>query len=89
MVNDIQEMLQAEFRDDIKDNISIITDILEQSVDLVRRDFQFQNQSIQGICFYTVGLADRQEVESVIEMLQYRMGNLMFIKVLRTFLNPN
>lgn len=77
-INSIEEKLQKQFSENIDENIKIIKDILEDSVDLAKREFTFHaHKDIRMVCFYTDGLVNTQEVEKVIEVAFYRTSELI------------
>ncbi|WP_102347533.1 spore germination protein [Bacillus sp. Marseille-P3661] len=74
----IEEKLKSQFSERIDQNVSTIKDILGDSVDLVKREFYFHEQNdVKGVCFYTDGLANTQEIEDVIETFVYKTRELI------------
>lgn len=78
MKNNLEGKLQREFVEDIIENIATITEILEESVDFVRRDFVFhEHTDVKMVCFYTDGLINKEDIEKVIESLLFKMPELI------------
>ena len=76
--NSIKEKLQQQFKESIDENIKIIKDILEDSVDLAKREFIFHaHHDIRMVCFFTDGLVNTQEVEKVIDVANYKSSELI------------
>ena len=74
----IEEKLQQQFSESLKGNISLVEGILENSVDLVKRDFIFHKQkNFQAVCFFTDGLTNVEEIEKVINALVFRAQELL------------
>lgn len=53
----------------IEDNISLVQDILAESIDLKKREFANEQNSIRGVCFYIEGLAKSEEIDKAIKTL--------------------
>lgn len=76
--NSIKEKLQKQFTEKIDENVQIIKDILEDSVDLAKREFIFHAHSdIRMVCFYTDGLVNTQEIQNVIEVMYFKTSELI------------
>lgn len=77
-INTIEENLKKQFTENIDDNIKIIKEILEDSVDLAKREFIFHaHTDIRMVCFYTDGLVNTQEIQNVIEVLFFKTSELI------------
>ncbi|MEC1716412.1 spore germination protein [Schinkia azotoformans] len=76
--NSIKEKLQQQFAENIDENVKIIKDILEDSVDLAKREFIFHaHTDIRMVCFYTDGLVNTQEIQNVIEVMFFKTSELI------------
>ncbi|KEF36187.1 spore germination protein, GerA family [Schinkia azotoformans MEV2011] len=76
--NSIKEKLQQQFAENIDENVKIIKDILEDSVDLAKREFIFHaHTDIRMVCFYTDGLVNTQEIQNVIEVMFSKTSELI------------
>ena len=76
--NSIKEKLQKQFTEKIDENVQIIKDILEDSVDLAKREFIFHAHSdIRMVCFCTDGLVNTQEIQNVIEVMYFKTSELI------------
>lgn len=70
MPDELELKLTSTFTYDIQSNITLIREILGQSVDLVQRDFIFhQEKQIRGVLFYTDGLIDKEEINKALKTL--------------------
>lgn len=59
----------------LQENLDYIDDVLEKSIDLVKREFTFHEQkNIKAVCIFTDGLANVNGVEKIIDSLMY-FGN--------------
>jgi spore germination protein KA len=62
---------------DLQDNEELMTEILGNSVDLVKRRITFhEHKNVQAICYYTDGLVNVTQIELFISDLLYK-GNLL------------
>lgn len=78
MKNFLKEKLQGHFDENLDENIKTIEEILENSVDLARRDFIFHEQhDVKVTCFYTDGLVNKQQIEMVLEALLFKAPELI------------
>lgn len=78
MDNKLQEKLQSYFDHNIDKNILKVKDVLEDSVDLIKRDFVFHPTiDVKAVCFYTDGLVNTKEIERAIESLQYKTTQII------------
>lgn len=69
---------KGRFFRDLKDNEELMTEILGESVDLVKRRITFhEHKNIQAICYYTDGLADVIKIETTISDLLYKGNRLL------------
>ncbi|RSK25637.1 hypothetical protein EJF36_01200 [Bacillus sp. HMF5848] len=74
----VEKTLQLPLDKNLKTNISYIKDVLEDSVDLVKRDFIFHDyQSLKAACFYTDGLTNTSAIEKLLEALQYEATKIL------------
>lgn len=56
--------LESDITDSLDENIKAISEILGDSADLEKREFLFG--SIKGICFFTDGIADTDQISTII-----------------------
>ncbi|WP_019155038.1 spore germination protein [Robertmurraya massiliosenegalensis] len=57
----------------IDENIAIVEERFGKSVDLTKREFEFQdNKKIRAVCFFLDGLVNSNEINAVIKSLMYK-----------------
>ncbi|WP_394233909.1 spore germination protein [Niallia oryzisoli] len=75
-MSSLQEKLKQPFTRDIVTNMKTIESVFANDIDVLKRDFFFhENKSIPGVCFYTDGLANTQQVEEIIKSLSLYKGD--------------
>jgi hypothetical protein len=74
MDKEIKDLLKQRFNQNLTTNIETIEKVLDKSSDLVKRDFVIHGTSnLRAVCYFTDGLADKLQVEHVLESLQYEL----------------
>jgi spore germination protein KA len=69
----IKQKLESDTDVSIDNNIDLVRDILENSLDLAQREFVFhKKKKIMAVCFYTDGLANTGAVELLIKDLLFK-----------------
>lgn len=66
----IQPLLDTAIAESLQDNMNIIQTIMGQSVDFIRRDFDFhQHSNRQGVCYYTDGLISNTDLQHILKSI--------------------
>jgi spore germination protein KA len=66
----IEELLKGEFHFRLDKNVDIIEKIIQPSIDFQKRDFVFhEEKDLKGVCFYTEGLINSNQIEEVLKSL--------------------
>ncbi|MGJ7919364.1 spore germination protein [Neobacillus sp. LXY-4] len=77
MDDKLTQILESNIDIRLEKNISMVRDILENSLDLAQRDFVFHTKKkISAACFYTDGLANTESVEKLIKDLLYKTDKI-------------
>ncbi|WP_017754220.1 spore germination protein [Calidifontibacillus oryziterrae] len=78
MKNQLNEKLQRQIAEKVDENVTLIKEILEDSVDLVKRELFFHGHNdIKIVCFYTDGLANTSEIATVSDTLLFKTPELI------------
>jgi len=68
--SELEELLQGEFHFRLEDNIQLIEKIIQPSADFQKRDFVFhEERNLKGVCFFTEGLVNSNQIEDVLKSL--------------------
>ncbi|MFB9328512.1 spore germination protein [Paenibacillus aurantiacus] len=66
----IQPLLETAISDSLPTNVDLIQSVMGQSVDFIKRDFDFHQQTKQrGACFYTDGLISNTELQYILRAI--------------------
>lgn len=64
----VQELLQGNLHFRLEDNVQIIENIIQPSVDFHKREFVFhEERDLKGVCFYTEGLVNGNHIEKALK----------------------
>ncbi|HAQ08764.1 MAG TPA: spore germination protein, partial [Bacillus bacterium] len=75
-MSSLHEELKKPLTSDIENNIKTVENVLSKNIDVIKRDFFFHaSKSISGVCFYTDGLVNTQQVEDIIKSLSHYKGD--------------
>ncbi|MGC5326920.1 spore germination protein [Brevibacillus sp. SYSU BS000544] len=70
MQNNIIELLHRDFDPELQKNKETLREILNESADLVKREFVFHGKSdVPGICLFVDGLVDSKQIDTALKSL--------------------